>query len=808
MKLSIILLIVGLCVVSAKYLPEEWENSGQLLSRFKRFDLGDSDTSSEDDDESDSKNDDSDNSRDETYVKEQSKHIANLEKMRQKLLEKQEKERLKQEEAQRKIEEKIAKELQKEEEKRQKEQRKWEEKLEKERKKLEDEQRKIQEKIQENERKRQENLQKEMEEVESNSNTSKDDDSDDDSIELEDIWKTHIYSKYGITEENTNVEKKAALRKYMQEQLGLNANSTQSERRQAVLRFIQSELQKVPNINILRSQFIDYINYVGVQKIQTKLEGDIEKLKNKTETLNNVNLTWVPIAKQNLAEQVSFLETIKQFLSNLLPNWFDANTDNQQQGVSVTNADSIISLDSGTLTQQTNDANPTDAISTNSNVSPSNTEGNVPNSSPVSDGNGALMTTSSSVVSESSLVDSENPTNQLGTVSENNSQTPSASETNGATITGNEDTVDKQLPSETSAVIVEVTKNSINELNTNGVTKPDTDITKESAQSVSATNSDVSGSSLNEKPSTATDSVITVNNGAIAPITPSEGNPSELGASVGDSTNQNIDGNTNENVDAVIKNADSTTTYSKNEVTNTAEAVTTEDAISSSLIPSSDLGEASSSTSNNNNENTSPASSIANEPMSTSDSDSKNSITDTVLESSPAVDNGVVSSGLSGSDITEATLTSIASDYSEPSVNILDVSSTTSEGSNNVNSDGMQNKPTNTSNNEASENSLTANGNQSQVITEAIEVITPATIANESSNVVNQEQSNLGSSNTERLINEMTTAVTEQILTAETRLQDVSLANDLKTDSVTQETPINTPVPVEPGAAVVDIAQQ
>ncbi|XP_013148087.1 PREDICTED: myb-like protein X [Papilio polytes] len=874
MKLSIILLIVGLCVVSAKYLPEEWGNADQYLSRFKRFDLGDSDTSSEDDDKFNSKDDDSENSTDETDVREQSKRITNLERMRQKLLEKQEKERLKQEEAQRKIEERIAKELQKEEEKRQKEQRKWEEKLEKERKKLEEEQRKIQEKIVENERKRQETIKKEMEELEKNeqekqerdSSSSNNDDSDNDSIELEDIWKIHIYSKYGITEENTNVEKKTALRKYMQEELGLNANSTQSERRQAVLRFIQSELQKVPNINILRSQFIDYINYVGVQKIKTKLEGDIEKLKNKTETLDNVNFTWVPIAKQNLAEQVSFLETLKQFLSSLLPNWFNGNTDKQQQGVPVTNAHSIISPESGIVNQQTNDANPTNTINTNSNlrpsnagdnvspsnagdnvspsnagdnvsssnagdnVSPSNAGGNALSKSPVSENNGASVSTSSSVVSESSVIDLEkpkssfvdeaNPINQLDTVDKTNFQQPSAVETNEATITLKEDTINKQLPSEIDTDTVGVTKNSINELNgdTTVVPKSDTGITNESAQTGITTNSDVRGVGLNEKPSIETDSVNNVNNGAIAENTPTElqANPSVAIASVDDTTNQNIADKVNKNVDSLNKNINSATEYSNNAVAGAAVAVTiTDGVITSSSASGSDLSEASSSISNNN-ENTGTSPSISNEPnlvnIDASTVGSKNLITDTISESSPAVDNSAAASDLTGSVITEASLTSVGSDYIAPSGNTLDESSSTSEDSKNVNKDATQNIPTNSSTNisknEAGENPLTSNGIQSQVITEAIEVKTPATIVNESSNVV-QEQSSPESSNTEQqLINEITTVVTEQGLTAETRLQDVSQASGLNTDSVTQETPVSPPVPVEPGAAIVDVAQQ
>ncbi|CAK1586891.1 unnamed protein product [Parnassius mnemosyne] len=334
MRILILLLIVAAFAVSAKYLPGS-DNSNQLLNRYKRSDSEESKVSSEDNN-SNSNDDDNDDDDDkdggdvilqEKFKKEQSKRLIKLEKSRLKLLEKQEKEKRKREEEQRKLEEKIAKELRKEEEKRRKEEHRREEKLEKERRKLEEAERKLQEKHLKNERKLQEKTEEQLKKIEENTFKMQEADvnisglDSGDSIELQDFWKNHIYSKYGITEFNTNLEKTAALRRYMQEELGLKANSTASERRQAVLNLINSKLQTTSEQNELQNQLINYITKVGVQKIRANLEKEIEELKNKTETLNNVNLPWVPVAKQNIADQVLFLGTVKEILSNILPNW-------------------------------------------------------------------------------------------------------------------------------------------------------------------------------------------------------------------------------------------------------------------------------------------------------------------------------------------------------------------------------------------------------------------------------------------------------------------------------------------------------
>ncbi|CAG4955921.1 unnamed protein product [Parnassius apollo] len=349
MRILILLLIVAAFAVSAKYLPDS-NDPNQLLNRYKRSDTEESVMSSKDNDSNSNDDDnDGDDNEDvgevilqEKFRKEQSKRLIKLEKSRLKLLEKQEKEQRKREEEQRKLEDKIAKELRKEEENRRKEEQRREEKLEKERRKLEEKERKLQEKHLKNERKLQEKTEKQMKEIEGNMfkiqkvNVNVSELDSDDSIKLGDFWKNHIYSKYGITEFNTNLEKLAALRRYMQEELGLKANSTANERRQAVLNLINRKLQTISQRNELHNQLVNYITKVGVQKIRVNLEKDIEELKNKTEVLNNVNLPWVTVAKQDFADHLLFLETVKELLSKILPDWL---IESETQVDTATNSD-------------------------------------------------------------------------------------------------------------------------------------------------------------------------------------------------------------------------------------------------------------------------------------------------------------------------------------------------------------------------------------------------------------------------------------------------------------------------------------
>ncbi|XP_068617674.1 ras guanine nucleotide exchange factor R-like [Battus philenor] len=416
MRLTILLLIVGACIVTAKYLPNEWENSGQLLSRHKR---SDSEESSEDEDDSNSN--DGDNVPEQIQEKEQSKRIANMEKMRQKLLEKQEKERQRQEEAQRKLEEKIAKELQKEEEKRQKERRKQEERLEKERKKLEEEQKKIQEKLLENERKRQEQIQKDLKEMEKDTLSVQEDDS------MKEFWKIHIYKKYGINETSSRIEKNAALKRFMQEELGLNSNSTEVERRKAILNLVQTKLQNVTEIGVLQTQLIDYINYVGVQRIRGKIQKDIDKLQNQTDLLNNINLTWVPNAKENIAARVSFLESIKQILSNVLPNWFNDNRAPENSSISnnsyITNINDTAEVSQVSYDTITSDSGSKDALQKTESNSVTNKEvtpNDLTNPSEVINNKSSVFTSSSIDVdlNKTSSTSIVNPVDEINVESE------------------------------------------------------------------------------------------------------------------------------------------------------------------------------------------------------------------------------------------------------------------------------------------------------------------------------------------------------------------------------------------------------
>lgn len=402
---------IGVCLVSAKYLPDESNNFKQLLSRHKRSDSEDS----FDDSNSNETGDDSDEE-----TKEQSKVQARIEKMRLKLLEIQEKEKRKQEEAQRKIEEKIAKELKKEEEKRvkeeekrQKELQKREEKLEKERKKLEEEQQKIRERVLKNEQKRQKTLQKQLEEREKNRLKLQEDDNislefdTDESSDLEDFWKNYIYSKYGINESDSDLEKKTVLRRYMHEELGLNVNSTTSERRQAVFRLVESKLQTVSDQYALQSKLIDFVNRVGVQKIRAQLEKEIEELNNKTDILNNVNLPWVSVAKEQFEEQLTFLQTIKEFLSSILPNWFNENVFSSEPKLnkSLSPNEQILSVKSLDSISSMQNENISESSLINSNGDNDESKLNINN---LSDGNSSALFSNSPDDSVSSLGNNNN----------------------------------------------------------------------------------------------------------------------------------------------------------------------------------------------------------------------------------------------------------------------------------------------------------------------------------------------------------------------------------------------------------------
>lgn len=310
---------MGLCLVSAKYLPYESDSENDVLLRDKRSDSEDSDSSFEHD------NSEDDDSIERKLREREEKQREKEEKEKRKTLERAEKERRREEELRRKEEE----HQRKHEEKREKEERKHQEKLEKERHKQEEHQRKLEEKRLKEEKKKQE---KEINKLRKEAiRTQLQDGSflnteEENSVELEDIWRQHIYTKYGLNFASTRLEKEAALNKYIQEELGLQPNSTKSERRLAILNLIQNKLQNdAAEKEAIRKQVLSHVNAVTLHKLRNDLEKDIEEINNKTDLLKNVQLPWAVSVQQNLEEKRTFLQGLSQFLANILPNWISSN---------------------------------------------------------------------------------------------------------------------------------------------------------------------------------------------------------------------------------------------------------------------------------------------------------------------------------------------------------------------------------------------------------------------------------------------------------------------------------------------------
>ncbi|XP_050665685.1 uncharacterized protein LOC126965932 isoform X2 [Leptidea sinapis] len=367
MKITLLLFIIGVCVVTAKYLPDDSEPNGLLL-RIKRSDSEESNSSSERKDDNDS--DDNEDSRERKLKEREEKRREKEEKLRHKIQEREHKERekaeerlRKQEEHQKKLQEKRLKEEHKEEERKEKEEKKLNEKLEKERQKQEERQRKLEEKSLKEEQKRQEKLKKRLEEIrkeaierESDTDDSLLETEEENSVEFEDVWRNHIYMKYGLTLASTRLEKQAALDRYLQEELGLPPNSTKSERRRAILQLIQTKLQNdVAEREALRKQFLSHVNAITLQKLRKSLDEDIEELNNKTELLKNITLPWAAPVQQTLEEKRTLLQTISQFLSSLIPNWFGENQQNNKPIVDNTASNGAASsLNSGSTNSEPN----------------------------------------------------------------------------------------------------------------------------------------------------------------------------------------------------------------------------------------------------------------------------------------------------------------------------------------------------------------------------------------------------------------------------------------------------------------------
>ncbi|CAK1555801.1 unnamed protein product [Leptosia nina] len=340
MKVTLLLLIVGFCIVSAKYLPYESNDSNRILLRNKRSDSEESNSSVENSSNEDS---DDDNSAERKLKEQELKLHEKEEKARRKALEREEKIKRKEEELKRKLEEKREREEQKQQEKKEKEERKLQEKIEKEKRKEEEHQRKLEEKRLKDERKRQE---KQLQELQKEALKPESQDSfleteEENSVELEDVWRQHIYTKYGLNFASTALEKKAALNKYIEEELGLQANSTKSERRRAILNLIQTKLQNdAAEREAIRQQVLSHVNAVTLQKLRSDLEKDIEDLNNKTDLLKNVSLPWAVPLQENIQEKKTFLQALSQFLGNILPNWIAGNPAQNKPDESQTNENS------------------------------------------------------------------------------------------------------------------------------------------------------------------------------------------------------------------------------------------------------------------------------------------------------------------------------------------------------------------------------------------------------------------------------------------------------------------------------------
>ncbi|CAG9788683.1 unnamed protein product [Diatraea saccharalis] len=351
MKTIYLIFIVCFYLVSAKYLPNEVETRRSLLWHSDNSESNESEATVErDEDEDDNDNNSLEKKLLEEEEKRHKKELERQEKLRrkekeknlklqeeeQKLAEKLRREEEKRENERRKHEEKIIERQRKVQEKMEREQRKQQERLEKERLKQEERERKLQEKEKRELEKLQEKAQSDTDVI------SEESLEENDSLDLEDVWKNYVYEKYGLNSNSTKLEKKSVLNKYFQEELGLSGNSTKGEYRQAVIKLIQSNVQSdVASQNALRKYILSHVNAIGIQQLQGELERKLEKINNKTNLLNNVNLPSVQVSHQYLEEKRTLLQAVSQFLSSLLPNWISSET--QTNNMSAINSTSAIS---------------------------------------------------------------------------------------------------------------------------------------------------------------------------------------------------------------------------------------------------------------------------------------------------------------------------------------------------------------------------------------------------------------------------------------------------------------------------------
>lgn len=381
--------------MNAKYLPDE-SASRVLLRRQVRSanDVSDISLNSNSND-----SDDVDNNEDND---DDSSSSTDLDTLERKIVHREQEIIWKQEEEKRKREQKLAEELRKQEEKRIKEERKKQEKLEKEeRKRLEqiekeilkqeELERKRQEKIEKEERKRQKKIIKQLEKLEKESTEieeSSESIGKDQSLELDDIGKIYIYEKYGLSPFSTDLEKKAAVNRFLREELGLNINSTKSERRQAIVAVINNKLLKENETSRnFKNYVINHVTATDIQRTEAKLEKKIIKLENERALLNNITLPWVTEAQENIQETRIFLQAL-QSLSNLFSSWISGDS----QSTFTTVSDNSIpngSETSSTIAASSNNESATITVnvdqitiiqSSSSNITPTGTEGSVESS--------------------------------------------------------------------------------------------------------------------------------------------------------------------------------------------------------------------------------------------------------------------------------------------------------------------------------------------------------------------------------------------------------------------------------------------
>ncbi|XP_037875176.1 probable protein phosphatase DDB_G0282105 [Bombyx mori] len=344
MKTIYFVLLISVCAVSAIYLPDDSisadldkyksESFGsKLYSESKSYD-DDNDSDSESDNENDSKydskddskGDSKDDSKDDSDYSKDSNSVEKLEKERQKLLKKEKEWILKKEKKE--LERNLKKQKKELEKNLKKEKKELELLYKKEKEEKDSESKSIenlykQEKIWEKEDKKSKKLEakekKKLEKDDKKNQAKKgkknqkkevnvDIDIDQDSNEFlnVDILVEKIYNGYGLTDLNTDIEKKIALQKFLEVELGISAKSTIEERNQAILDFVTKISVNTQTKDVAQKNLFDKLNILGVNYILKELENEIIELG--SDELNKITNPLINTVDQTVKEKTYLVQ--------------------------------------------------------------------------------------------------------------------------------------------------------------------------------------------------------------------------------------------------------------------------------------------------------------------------------------------------------------------------------------------------------------------------------------------------------------------------------------------------------------------